>query len=85
MATEQEKVLTAKEAEAEEAMTALREVRDQLRVEETRREHSDAQILSLQTALEEAKKTIENNENSRLSVACFWLIAAVLVMQLYHG
>ncbi|KAM7536749.1 hypothetical protein Aperf_G00000086356 [Anoplocephala perfoliata] len=63
VATEQEKVLTAKEAEAEEAMTALREVRDQLHAEEARRAQSDEQVLSLQAALEEAKKTIENNEN----------------------
>lgn len=64
MATEQEKVLTAKEAEAEDALTALREVRDQLHAEEARRERCDTQILNLQAALEETKKIIENNENS---------------------
>nr|CDS33022.1 spindle assembly abnormal protein 6 [Hymenolepis microstoma] len=63
VATEQEKVLTAKEAEAEDALSALREVRDQLHAEESRRERCDAQIINLQTALEEAKRTIKNNEN----------------------
>ncbi|VDL60403.1 unnamed protein product [Hymenolepis diminuta] len=63
VATEQEKVLTAKEAEAEDALTALREVRNQLHAEEARRERCDTQILNLQAALEETKKIIENNEN----------------------
>ncbi|CUT98917.1 spindle assembly abnormal protein 6 [Echinococcus multilocularis] len=63
VATEQEKVLTAKESELEEVQTALQDLRDRLQAEEGRREQGEIQISRLQASLEEAKKTIENNEN----------------------
>ncbi|VDM16608.1 unnamed protein product [Hydatigera taeniaeformis] len=63
VATEQEKVLTAKESELEEIQTALQDLRGRLQAEEGRREQGEVQISRLQASLEEAKKTIENNEN----------------------
>ncbi|KAL5962859.1 hypothetical protein TSMEX_009428 [Taenia solium] len=63
VATEQEKVLTAKESELEEVQTALQDLRGRLQAEEGRREQGEVQISRLQASLEEAKKTIENNEN----------------------
>ncbi|KAL5105035.1 hypothetical protein TcWFU_009758 [Taenia crassiceps] len=63
VATEQEKVLTAKESELEEVQTALQDLRSRLQAEEGRREQGEVQIGRLQASLEEAKKTIENNEN----------------------
>ena len=65
MATEQERVLLAKETEFEEVRSNLTDLRNRLHEEETRREQGDAQIAQLQATLEEAKKTIENNENSK--------------------
>lgn len=74
VATEQEKVLTAKESELEEVQTALQDLRGRLQAEEGRREQGEIQIGRLQASLEEAKKTIGNNENSKLCNCHFFVL-----------
>lgn len=68
VATEQERVLLAKETEFEEAQSNLVDLRNRLREEETRRESADIQVAQLKASLEEAKRTIENNENSKFFI-----------------
>ncbi len=45
---------------------AVRELNERLEEEKSKREQADSQVLQLQAALDESKKTIENNENSKL-------------------
>ncbi|VDD80090.1 unnamed protein product [Mesocestoides corti] len=63
VATEQEKVLTVKESELEDAQTMVQELQQRLKAEQAKQAQGDFQINELQASLEEAKKTIENNEN----------------------
>ncbi len=43
----------------------MRELNERLEEEKSKREQADSQVLQLQAALDESKKTIENNENSK--------------------
>lgn len=65
VATEQEKVLTAREADLEEVQVTVRELTESLEIEKAKRLENGTEVTRLQLALADAKKTIENNENSK--------------------
>ncbi|KAL7058531.1 hypothetical protein AAHC03_016686 [Spirometra sp. Aus1] len=63
VATEQEKVLTSKELELEDLQQKMEQLKTQVSAEKRQREEGQAKLLQVESALEEAQKTIKSNEN----------------------
>ncbi|BHF75511.1 Spindle assembly abnormal protein 6 [Sparganum proliferum] len=63
VATEQEKVLTSKELELEDLQQKIEQLKTQVSAEKRQREEGQAKLLQVESALEEAQKTIKSNEN----------------------